>query len=284
MVMENTTNIKDLIQKFYPYAKNALGFEHPVRVIMRKDAENAENPLGKTAYYDPEQKLIVLYVVNRHPKDILRSFSHELVHHAQNCRGDLDGLTTAGHYAEDGKGREIEEEAYLHGNLNVRDWEDSIKFKGANQMNEHYQVAKEELKKLVAETLQQVIAEKAAKPDFLDLDGDGDKEESMKKAAKDKKEKVEEKYATSQDDDHATAQELGAKLAKKKKVDEMDLEKEKEDAEVMDDMPSLEESKQKETTKQVVTETPQQTTPEQPKNDDWYWGNLYNKLKSKWAK
>ena len=253
MVMENTTNIKDLIQKFYPYAKNALGFEHPVRVIMRKDAENAENPLGKTAYYDPEQKLIVLYVVNRHPKDILRSFSHELVHHAQNCSGDLDGLTTAGHYAEDGKGREIEEEAYLHGNLNVRDWEDSIKFKGANQMNEHYQVAKEELKKLVAETMEQVIAEKAAKPDFLDLDKDGDTEEPMKKAAKEK-------------------------------VDEMDLEKEKEDAEVMDDMPALEESKQEETTKQVVTETPQQTTPEQPKNNDWYWGNLYNKLKSKWAK
>ena len=281
MVMENTTNIKDLIQKFYPYAKNALGFEHPVRVIMRKDAENAENPLGKTAYYDPEQKLIVLYVVNRHPKDILRSFSHELVHHAQNCRGDLYGLTTAGHYAEDGKGREIEEEAYLHGNLNVRDWEDSIKFKGANQMNEHVQIAKEEFKKLVAETLQQVIAEKAAKPDFLDLDKDGDTEEPMKKAAK---EKVEEKYATSQDDDHAAAQELGAKLAKKKKVDEMDLEKEKEDAEVMDDMPALEESKQEETTKQVVTETPQQTTPEQPNNDNWYWGNLYNKLKSKWAK
>ena len=29
--------------------------------------------------------------------------------------------------------------------------------------------------------------EEAAKPDFLDLDGDGDKEESMKKAAADKK-------------------------------------------------------------------------------------------------
>ena len=150
--MENTTNIKDLIQKFYPYAKNVLGFEHPVRVIMRKDAENAKNPLGKTAYYDPEQKLIVLYVVNRHPKDVLRSFSHELVHHAQNCRGDLDDMTTQGHYAKDGKGREIEEEAYLQGNLNVRDYEDKLKFEGANQMNEHYSIAKEELKKLVAET------------------------------------------------------------------------------------------------------------------------------------
>ena len=62
--MENTQNIKDLVQKFYPYAKNTLGFEHPVRVIMRQDVENAENPLGNTAYYDPEQKLIVLYVTN----------------------------------------------------------------------------------------------------------------------------------------------------------------------------------------------------------------------------
>ena len=30
--------------------------------------------------------------------------------------------------------------------------------------------------------------DEASKPDFLDIDGDGDKEESMKKAAKDKKE------------------------------------------------------------------------------------------------
>ena len=30
---------------------------------------------------------------------------------------------------------------------------------------------------------------KAAKPDFLDIDGDGDKKESMKKAAADKKKK-----------------------------------------------------------------------------------------------
>jgi hypothetical protein len=261
--MENKQNIKDLVQKFYPYAKNALGFEHPVRVIMRHDAENAEHSLGKTAYYDPENKLIVLYVTNRHPKDILRSFSHELVHHAQNCRGDLDDLTTGGHYAEDGKGREIEKEAYLQGNLNVRDWEDSMKFKGENQMNEHYQIAKEELRKLVAETFKQVMDEKKAKPDFLDLDKDGDKEETMKKAAKDKKEKVKEaekpKYAKSQDKEHDDAKELGAKLAGK-----------------------LEESKQEE--KQVVTEVPQQPKEVKETNKAWYDTSLYNKLVSRWTK
>jgi hypothetical protein len=285
--MENTQNIKDLVQKFYPYAKNALGFEHPVRVIMRQDAENAEQSLGKTAYYDPESKLIVLYVTNRHPKDILRSFSHELVHHAQNCRGDLDDMTTQGHYAKDGKGREIEEEAYLQGNLNLRDYEDQLKFKGENQMNEHYSIAKEEFKKLVAETVKAVLDEKKAKPDFLDLDKDGDKKEPMKKAAKDKKEKeVKEaekpKYAKSQDKEHDDAKELGAKLAKKKKVDEMDLEKDKEDAEVMDDIPALQESKQEE--KQVVTEVPRQPKEVKETNKAWYNTSLYNKLMSRWTK
>ncbi len=248
--MENTQNIKDLVRKFYPYAKDKLGFEHPVRVIMRHDAENAEQSLGKTAYYDPENKLIVLYITNRHPKDVLRSFSHELVHHAQNCRGDLDDLTTDGHYAEDGKGREIEKEAYLQGNLNVRDWEDSIKFEGDKEMNEHYQIAKEELRKLVAETYKHLMAEKA-KPDFLDLDKDGDKKEPMKKAAKDKKEKVEE-------------------------VDS-------DDAEVMDDTPALEESKQ-EVPKEVIKETPQEPKEAKETNKTWYDTSLYSKLVSRWTK
>lgn len=132
--MENKQNIKDLINKFYPHAKEKLGFDHPVRVIMRQDAENAQQSLGKTAYYDPAEKLIVLYITDRHPKDVLRSFSHELVHHAQNCRGELDDLSTDAHYAKDGKGREIEEEAYLQGNLNLRDYEDSIKFEESDQM------------------------------------------------------------------------------------------------------------------------------------------------------
>ena len=275
--MENTQNIKDLVQKFYPHAKNALGFEPPVRVIMRHDAENAEQSLGSTAYYDPEQKLIVLYVTNRHPKDILRSFSHELVHHAQNCRGDLDDLSTSGRYAEDGKGREIEKEAYLQGNLNVRDWEDGIKSKGTNKMNEHYQITKEELRKTVAEAYREIMAEKKAKPDFLDLDKDGDKKEPMEKAAKDK---VEEEYSPSQDDEHAAAQELGARLAKKKKVEEVD----EDDAEVMDNTPSLEESKEK-SPKEIIKEVPQQKQ-EQPKQDNktWYNTSLFNKLMSKWTK
>ena len=46
--------------------------------------------------------------------------------------------------------------------------------------------------------ISKAIKKEAAKPDFLDLDGDGDKEESMKKAAKDKKkaEKIKEAEVT----------------------------------------------------------------------------------------
>ena len=127
--MENKQNIKDLVQKFYPYAKNALGFEHPVRVIMRHDAENAKHSLAKTAYYDPENNLIVLYVTNRHPKDILRSFSHELVHHAQNCRGEFDYSGDLGedYFQNDPHMHEMELEAYKDGNRYFRMWEEKYR-------------------------------------------------------------------------------------------------------------------------------------------------------------
>ena len=49
--------------------------------------------------------------------------------------------------------------------------------------------------KIALEALTKHITEKKAKPDYIDIDGDGDKEESMKKAAKDKKAKADEGVA-----------------------------------------------------------------------------------------
>ena len=43
------------------------------------------------------------------------------------------------------------------------------------------------LLKIILKDLQKLNEKKKVKPDFLDLDGDGDKKEPMKKAAKDKK-------------------------------------------------------------------------------------------------
>jgi hypothetical protein len=125
--------MKDILQplfnQFMPFAQKRMGFQKPPRVFLRDDPTNAQNPLGKTAYYDPEQMSVTLYINGRHPKDVMRSLSHELVHHTQNCNGQFDGTHEMGEgYAQNDEHlREMEREAYEQGNLCFRDWEDSIK-------------------------------------------------------------------------------------------------------------------------------------------------------------
>ena len=128
------SKIKASLREFYPYAQKQLGFNRPVRLFVRQDNQNAQDVLGRTAHYDPSNDQIVIYITNRHPKDILRSFAHELVHHTQNCEGRLDGLTTEPGYAQKDQGMELEKEAYL-GSMMVRVWEDNKKFR-SNAMNE----------------------------------------------------------------------------------------------------------------------------------------------------
>ena len=123
---------QDLIQSLYKSAKENLEFKPDATIVLLRDEANAANPLGKTAYYDPANQKISLYTQGRHIKDIMRSLSHELVHHAQNCRGDFAGgiATVDGYAQEDGHLREMEREAYERGNLIFRDWEDGIKSEG----------------------------------------------------------------------------------------------------------------------------------------------------------
>ena len=121
--------ISPMIKQFLPFAQKRMGFSQPPKLFLRGDDKNAQNPLGKTAYYDPAQKSITVYVTGRHPKDVMRSISHELVHHAQNCRGEFDKPHQMGDgYAQnDSHMREMEREAYEVGNMCFRDWEDGLK-------------------------------------------------------------------------------------------------------------------------------------------------------------
>jgi hypothetical protein len=98
----------------------------PALKIINNDVENANNILGKTAYYDPNDCSITLYTLNRHPKDILRSFSHEMIHRIQDNEGRLNNIATSD-TNEDGDLPELEREAYLEGNMTLRNWEDSVK-------------------------------------------------------------------------------------------------------------------------------------------------------------
>jgi len=120
---------EDMIQSLVSFSQDRFGFEKPPTLFLNSDPANAENMLGKTAYYDPEQREIHIYTTDRHPKDIMRSISHELVHHNQNCQGNLGGehYSGEGYAQKDPHMRKMEEEAYLQGNMCFRDWEDRHK-------------------------------------------------------------------------------------------------------------------------------------------------------------
>jgi hypothetical protein len=98
-------------------------------ISFESDEENSNKLLGRTGHYNPDDSSIGIYVDGRHPKDVLRSLSHELVHHAQNCNGDFESTEELGPgYAQDNEAmRNAELDAYKRGNIIFRDFEDLIK-------------------------------------------------------------------------------------------------------------------------------------------------------------
>ena len=121
---------KKALGELYRGAKEKYNIQECPKLILKQDEENAKKIFGRTAYYSPEERLIVVYITNRHPKDILRSFCHEVIHHHQNERGDLEmGDASSPTYAQDDDHmRKMEMEAYLKGNLLLRDFEDNFKY------------------------------------------------------------------------------------------------------------------------------------------------------------
>jgi len=106
---------------------NGLNIEPLPNVeFINDDSENADKLLGKTAYYDPNNQTIVLYTCNRHPKDILRSYAHEMIHHMQNLEGRINNIQ-GDNINEDEYLAELELEAYSKGNMLFRSWENNLK-------------------------------------------------------------------------------------------------------------------------------------------------------------
>jgi hypothetical protein len=81
--------LKEAIQKLYTEGAKKYGIKNKPSIFLREDEPNSQMMFGRTAYYSPDEQKIVVYVTGRHPKDVLRSFCHELIHHVQNERGDL---------------------------------------------------------------------------------------------------------------------------------------------------------------------------------------------------
>lgn len=95
-------------------------------IKIKKDIKESANFFGRTAHYNSNENTIVLYTHNRHPKDIMRSFTHEMIHHKQNLEGKLEEVHTA-NTNNDSSLLELEKEAYLEGNVVFRSWEDKVK-------------------------------------------------------------------------------------------------------------------------------------------------------------
>ena len=163
---------KEATHSLMSYCREQMGYDKDPDVHYVTDSNNANNMLGYTAHYQPEKRIVTVYISNRHPKDVLRSLSHELVHHAQNCRGDLQNTQTEEGYAQkDPHMRKMEEEAYLKGNMMFRDWEDSCKEQnmilpstiGENKMSD-------QLNELIAEKVKARLEEQGIQVDegFLD--------------------------------------------------------------------------------------------------------------------
>ena len=76
----------------------------------------------KTGYYDPTSNKLVLFIDNRHIKDILRTFCHEMVHRNQNIVNPKQFQMSEGDMPLEQAPvlKKIESEAFLKGNLLFR--------------------------------------------------------------------------------------------------------------------------------------------------------------------
>lgn len=91
----------------------------------------------RTGYYLPDKKSVTLFTTDRHPKDILRSLAHELIHHNQNLRDPNIDWGSGGNLEDDDVLRKLEAEAFLKGNLLFREWTENEKPKQKQSLNEN---------------------------------------------------------------------------------------------------------------------------------------------------
>jgi len=139
--------LDELAKNLYDFAHERFKFSKPVTVVFESNVEHVGKVFAPTGHYDPQLNRVVIYVDHRHPKDILRSMAHELIHHKQNCDGHFTGGvdTKPGYAQRDPNMRKMEIEAYREGNeMLFRDFENTYN-KGGNLVNENKEQIEEEV-------------------------------------------------------------------------------------------------------------------------------------------
>jgi hypothetical protein len=220
--MPITDETRELAQDLIKFMQSKYGFDRIPRIRFVSNKKNAHNVLGMTGGYDTNGESITVYVADRHPKDILRSLAHEMLHHVQKCEGFMDGhdmgaTSDPNYIMHDDFLKKVEADAFERGNITFREWEATKK--GDKTMSESKKLKELSDKKVkrgheLGKKLkdkegidnpyalgmymakkgmeEEAELEEASKPDYLDLDKDGNKKEPMKKAAQDAKKEVKE--------------------------------------------------------------------------------------------
>ena len=92
LLRENNLITESIIDNFIDFGKNYLSLPDDFKVILTDKKEGIET----LANYDMGDKTIKVLSKNRAIPDIIRSIAHEMVHHQQNDRGDLEGKPEEG--------------------------------------------------------------------------------------------------------------------------------------------------------------------------------------------
>ena len=120
-ITKDADSFKDAFKPIADFMKNEGLNVYPFPDIELKWDEQ-DGLFIKTGYYLPNEKKVVLFCKDRHPKDILRSYAHEMIHHMQNLNGDDLNFTSEDDVKDNDKLEKLESEAYLKGNIYFRKW------------------------------------------------------------------------------------------------------------------------------------------------------------------
>jgi Zn-dependent peptidase ImmA (M78 family) len=83
---------KVIVEKFLDFVKDNLELTKPFKLTLTSNKDG----IRTTAVYNHAENTVTIYIKNRALVDVLRSIAHELVHHLQNQRGELDGTKNEG--------------------------------------------------------------------------------------------------------------------------------------------------------------------------------------------
>lgn len=121
--------IRECIGRIFDFFRDSGAKIDPVPDVKIDFGDNSpSDPLIRTGCYDGDVRRITLFCGNRHLKDILRTFCHELVHHSQNLLNPetFKRMNKEGNLCDNEELAKMESDAYAKGNVLFRKWTESI--------------------------------------------------------------------------------------------------------------------------------------------------------------